>query len=328
MVADINVDMLLPCFRWTGCLSTGWRNRRLRIKMQQVAKDFHLTLQADPAANCNIFLRSDRYSSNRILAELLEKVANDPEMPRWNDDSFLRPIRNKAEVPRSTVPIIEHAQMDRNTAEMHSALVSDFDGTITEKDFFAVVAERHMPKHVPDFFAMYRRKEITHVEAMQRFFNFTPDDPVILEQLLKDTNPDRNLQRATEDLHKAGWDLIIVSAGSSWYIERILSRIGVEHAQVHSNPGRIVPGEGLQLDDLTRDVDKAEFVRDAQTKYVQVAFAGDGPPDFEAALLVTPGLRFARRYLADELRQRGEPFRPFESWSRDVVGCLLSPQSA
>ena len=163
---------------------------------------------------------------------------------------------------------------------------------------------------------------------MQRFVDFTPDDLVILEELLADTNPDGNLQRATKDLHKAGWDLIIVSAGSSWYIERILSRIGVKHAQVHSNPGRIVPGKGLQLDDLTRDVDKAEFVRDAQTKYVQVAFAGAGPPDVEAALLVTPGLRFARRYLADELRQRGEPFRPFESWSRDVVGCLLSPQSA
>jgi len=109
---------------------------------------------------------------------------------------------------------------------------------------------------------------------------------------------------------------------------KILNTIGVTHAQVHSNPGRIVPGKGLQLDDLTRDVDKAGIVRTAQAKYANVAFAGDGPPDLAPALFVIPELRFARRYLADELRQRGEPFRPFESWSRDVVRCLLNPKSA
>jgi len=199
---------------------------------------------------------------------------------------------------------------------------------VTDTEFFALIAERHMPRDIPDFFAMYRRKEITHVEAMQRFFDFTPDDPNILEQLLEDTRPDPNLKRATEDLHKAGWDLIIVSAGSSWYINKILSSFGVKHATVHSNSGRIVPGKGLRLDDLTRNVDKAGIVRAAQKKYGTVAFAGDGPPDLAPSLLVAPELRFARRYLADELRQRGEPFKPFESWSHDVVRCLLNPQNA
>lgn len=111
-------------------------------------------------------------------------------------------------------------------------------------------------------------------------------------------------------------------------IEKILSRIGVRHAQVYSSPGRIVTGKGLQLDDIKNDVDKAEFVREARTNYMQLAFAGDGPPDVGAALLVPPKLRFARRYLAEGLRQRDEALPPFESWSRDVVGRLLSQQSA
>jgi 2-hydroxy-3-keto-5-methylthiopentenyl-1-phosphate phosphatase len=46
-----------------------------------------------------------------------------------------------------------------------------------------------------------------------------------------------------------------------------------------------------------------------------VAFAGDGPPDLQAALLVPPGLRFARGGLAEELRARGEAFQPFSRWS-------------
>ena len=87
-------------------------------------------------------------------------------------------------------------------------------------------------------------------------------------------------------------------------------------------------GKGLQLDDIKYDLDKAEFVREARTDYMQLAFAGDGPPDVAAAVLVPRRLRFARRYLAEELRQRGDAFRRFESWSRDVVGRLLSEQSA
>jgi len=53
-----------------------------------------------------------------------------------------------------------------------------------------------------------------------------------------------------------------------------------------------------------------------------VAFAGDGRPDLEAALLVEPGLRFARGWLAKELGRRGEGFRPFERWA-EVAGALI-----
>jgi 2-hydroxy-3-keto-5-methylthiopentenyl-1-phosphate phosphatase len=46
-----------------------------------------------------------------------------------------------------------------------------------------------------------------------------------------------------------------------------------------------------------------------------VAYAGDGPPDLEPSLMVPPELRFARGWLAEELRARHEPFRPFRRWS-------------
>jgi hypothetical protein len=35
----------------------------------------------------------------------------------------------------------------------------------------------------------------------------------------------------------------------------------------------------------------------------------------QPALLVRPELRFARGFLADALRERGESFRPFRRWS-------------
>ena len=66
----------------------------------------------------------------------------------------------------------------------------------------------------------------------------------------------------------------------------------------------------------TLGVDKARIVRHHLQAGRTVAFAGDGFPDEEAALL-TPGcLRFAYGELADVLKQKGETFQPFDTWSQ------------
>jgi len=62
-------------------------------------------------------------------------------------------------------------------------------------------------------------------------------------------------------------------------------------------------------------VDKAAVVSDALQRYQRVAFAGDGRPDFDAALVVKPDDRFARGWLSHELQKRRQPFHHFEKWS-------------
>ena len=116
------------------------------------------------------------------------------------------------------------------------ALVSDFDGTITETDFFTLIAERYMPADAPDFFAMYRAGELRHWEAMQGFFQYAPSSDAALAEMMRDTRPDADFRTSVERLAERGWELIIVSAGSSWYIDRILNAAGVQ-ATVHAIPG-------------------------------------------------------------------------------------------
>src|SRR5215469_17712264 len=41
----------------------------------------------------------------------------------------------------------------RNTNKMHKIFVSDYDGTITDKDFYSLLAERYAPADTPDYFA-------------------------------------------------------------------------------------------------------------------------------------------------------------------------------
>jgi 2-hydroxy-3-keto-5-methylthiopentenyl-1-phosphate phosphatase len=115
---------------------------------------------------------------------------------------------------------------------------------------------------------------------------------------------------------KEAISLMLWAAGSSWYVERVLSRAGVA-ATVYSNPGRLENGRGLVLEkpdpsspyhSASVGLDKSAVVRHALRVAEHCAFAGDGPTDLQPALLVRPGLRFARGFLAEELRARGEVF--------------------
>jgi 2,3-diketo-5-methylthio-1-phosphopentane phosphatase len=206
---------------------------------------------------------------------------------------------------------------------MSKIFVSDYDGTITERDFYSLLAERYIPEGTPDYFAQYREGRITHFEAMAAYFAFAPAEEEQIEELLAASRVDPDLAGAAARLQRSGWELQVVSAGSSWYVERVLRRAGVQ-ATVYSNPGRLERGRGLVLEKLDHSspfhsaslgVDKAAIIRHALAVAETVAFAGDGLPDLQPALLVRPELRFARGFLADALRERGEGFRPFSRWS-------------
>jgi 2-hydroxy-3-keto-5-methylthiopentenyl-1-phosphate phosphatase len=209
-------------------------------------------------------------------------------------------------------------------------LVTDFDGTITDRDFYLLVARQYMPRSAPDYWTLYSRGMLTHFQAMQRFYSHTPADEAALGRLLDETAPDPLLRQSVERLKAAGWQVRIASAGSSWYIERLLARAGVTGVEIHASPGTIEPERGLVLrlpegsPYLSREsgIDKEAVVREALSRADVVAFAGDGPPDVGPALMVAPEMRFARGWLAGELHRRGEEFRLFRRWS-DISAELL-----
>ena len=62
--------------------------------------------------------------------------------------------------------------MNQNGSEDHarSVLVSDFDGTMTRRDFFKLAIQQLLPPDGPDFWSEYRAGQITHFEALRRYF--------------------------------------------------------------------------------------------------------------------------------------------------------------
>ncbi|MCI0704667.1 MAG: MtnX-like HAD-IB family phosphatase [Planctomycetia bacterium] len=208
-------------------------------------------------------------------------------------------------------------------------LVSDFDGTMTRHDFYKLVIESLLPSDTPDCWAEYRAGIITHFEALRRYFAAIRASEAEVLAVVERMELDPELPAAVEELRRAGWSVVVTSAGCEWYIRRLLGAAGVE-VEVHSNPGRFETGKGLLMEMPTGSpylspmlgVDKKEVVRRQIADGRTVAFAGDGFPDAEPARLVPGDLRFARGDLANVLREEQLPFHPFETWG-DIARVLL-----
>jgi 2-hydroxy-3-keto-5-methylthiopentenyl-1-phosphate phosphatase len=210
-------------------------------------------------------------------------------------------------------------------------LVSDFDGTMTANDFYKLAVERLLPQQALAPWTEYRAGRLTHFEALRDIFAQIRAPQGEVEALAAAMAPDPRLGESLRDLRAAGWRIVVASAGSSWYIERVLGPLNLLDAvEVHANPGVYAQATGLALSMppaspftcAETGVDKAAIVRFHRQRGALVAFAGDGFADLPAALATPSALRFARADLATALGERGEGFRSFNAWP-DVADALL-----
>ena len=206
-------------------------------------------------------------------------------------------------------------------------LVSDFDGTMTERDFFWVALTR-LPAGAVEPWERYEAGLNSHFDALAEIFATLRIDGQELDLILKEMQLASGLAAGVELLRLSGWSLVIASAGCEFYIQRILLQAGIQ-AVIHANPGDFVPGAGLFMKPPLQSpfytpatgIDKAAVVRSYRDQGALVAFAGDGRPDLAPALLLAPENRFARGWLAEELERLREPFVRFEKWC-EISDCL------
>jgi 2-hydroxy-3-keto-5-methylthiopentenyl-1-phosphate phosphatase len=206
-------------------------------------------------------------------------------------------------------------------------LVTDFDGTMTDRDFFRLALDC-LPRAAASFWEDYELGKISHFQALASIFSGLRCPESKIETLLTGMGLNQGITTACLRLRSEGWRLVIASAGCAWYIEKLLAPLGIV-AEIHANPGHFSEQEGLILKPpfsspyFCREtgIDKTRLVQTALGQGM-VAFAGDGRPDLGPALLVHPSMRFAKGRLAEELTKQGESFQPFRSWS-EMVDQLL-----
>src|SRR3954471_11941722 len=113
--------------------------------------------------------------------------------------------------------------MKKSTADHGDILVSDFDGTMTRYDFYKLAFESLLPPDTPDYWAEYRTGAITHFEALRSYFAAIRKSEGEVLAVVKQMELDANLPTAIESLSRAGWRVVITSAGCDWYIRKLLA---------------------------------------------------------------------------------------------------------
>lgn len=201
--------------------------------------------------------------------------------------------------------------------------VTDFDGTMTGVDFYEVVQHHANNAAAERYWHDLVAGRITHVEALDGIFHQAPHDEAELIRWLPETRLDPATPQAVKQLRDAGWDIVVVSAGSEWYIRKLLAPVAND-VHIIANPGGYSDERGLWMDWPPKDVpwycphfgvDKAKIVQQLLDQGSTVAFAGDGRPDRKAMEPITADLRFARGWLAEVLTADGLAFQPFTVWS-------------
>lgn len=208
------------------------------------------------------------------------------------------------------------------SSDCQRVLVTDFDGTLTDVDFYQMFIDHFASPGSLEFWTDYEAGRITHFQAMARMYaSAAPGEKALLAEL-PSLKLDPGLQDALKLLGRFGWGLVVVSAGCRWYIDKLLHDAGVE-LEVHANPGHWEDGRLIldwpsasrfQCEDT--GIDKSAVVQSLLAECDEVAFVGDGLPDLAPALLVPGRLRFARGQLATELTRLGKQFQPFSRWTQ------------
>lgn len=209
------------------------------------------------------------------------------------------------------------------------ALVSDFDGTISENDFFWLVVDCCMNESAMAPWHEYLAGKRSHLSALNAIFGQLRLSQAELYRLIKTIQWDHSFLDVAAYCQEHTIPLYICSAGCDYYINRLLGT-EIQHYRIRliTNHGVYDPQHGLQMlpppsNDPFYDpevgISKAAVVKSLQKQGFEVIYAGDGPPDFAPAQVAD--VVFARKILWDECRKAGIPAKPFNSFC-DVLSYM------
>ena len=199
------------------------------------------------------------------------------------------------------------------------AFVSDFDGTLTDRDFYHIIIDKYLKDWAKDYYEDWRKTKKINVEFLNKIFGaMDRDEDQILEDILE-IPLDPNAAEFIKRVGKSGGDFYILSAGTSYYIKRLLAHLNIKDVTVISMEGRyqnrgirILPDPQDEFFSEIWGIDKAKVVTTLRGKYEKVYFAGDSEPDMGAASAAD--CAFARNELQKLLAEENIPFVPFKRY--------------
>lgn len=191
--------------------------------------------------------------------------------------------------------------------------VSDFDGTLTKRDFYHLAIENCLGEEGKKIYVKWKNNELKDIEFLDTVFRAMDKDETEIYRLIDQIVFDSKAASFIKRIKNAGGEFLVLSAGVTYYIEKVLQAHKLADIQIIANKGkyedrgiRISPDvEGPFYSELY-GVDKSLVVQSLRSQYKTIFYAGDGIPDYKASLAAD--FVFAKGELAELLKKSNREF--------------------
>lgn len=198
--------------------------------------------------------------------------------------------------------------------------ITDFDGTATQKDVYLLFLEKyHKQQSINEIETKNINNKLNAFQYLNAVFNNVGKTENEILEDLKSIALDEHFKKFVTFLSNNNCDLVIVSAGGSCYIEKILANNNLSHIPFHANDSKFING-GVEIYYNTNStfhsekfgIDKEKVVFHYRVKYQTIFFAGDSSPDYHAGL--ASDYRFAKGLLKKYYETSGIDYFPFDTF--------------
>jgi 2-hydroxy-3-keto-5-methylthiopentenyl-1-phosphate phosphatase len=207
------------------------------------------------------------------------------------------------------------------------AFVSDFDGTISKKDFYWLVIDKYFPEG-RELYPKWKSGEWRDIDFLAKVFaSIYQKEEQIAEDILS-IPIDEDVPDFVRRVQQAGGDFYILSAGTDYYIRPIVENRSLEKITIFSNKGMFRDQNiHLEIDpnhwsySERYGIDKAAVIQRLKEEYEVIYFAGDSEPDSHPAVFADR--TYAKEGLPDILEEKGLPFVRFDRF-KDIEADLVA----
>jgi 2-hydroxy-3-keto-5-methylthiopentenyl-1-phosphate phosphatase len=205
---------------------------------------------------------------------------------------------------------------------MKFAFISDFDGTLTEKDFYKIIADEYLKEECSQMYIDWQQKKIKDVDYLGYVFgNIRRNEEEIYEDIKK-IKLDPFAVQFIKNIKDNGGEFIVVSAGTGYYIDKVFKNNNIEDVKVYTNKGEFKDnGIHFLLDENSEfyseiyGIDKMKVVKKLKSEHDKIFYAGDSEPDVKAALQAD--VVFAKGKLTELLEKEKKEYIEFHDF-RDI----------
>lgn len=193
------------------------------------------------------------------------------------------------------------------------AFVTDFDGTITDDDFFNHIATQYFNEEALKPWHEYMKGNKTHFDALNEMFSGLKVPTDEFNQFISKIAVDKYFSSTIEMCFSKNIPIYICSAGCDYYINLLIGDlIKKYHITLVTNKSSYCPLKGLNMQKPAKDspyydekigISKASIVKKLHDLGYKVIYAGDGPPDIEAAKIAD--IVFAKKILLSKCQELG-----------------------